>query len=260
MTIFGELFIEQRTMLEKPPKCIFCKKSSVNFTTKEHILPQSLGGGSWALLPQGMFCDPCQNRFGSVVEKHALNDYPFSFLRVFLGIPTKKRKSPWFKSWEGIIRSSFQNGLIEYEPAPQFRDAVNQNTKTVMRIIAEPQRPEMICRFLLKMGIEIVALNSPMFVFDRVFDPARKFALTGRKSDIQWWYVQNERVRDVECYIKKGYSESDCDRARLEIIEIGEGQFMFHFHFLYLNLLCPLTEQIIPEIPHNTFELRLFKV
>ena len=70
--------------------CIFCRTTNGPFTTREHILPESLGGNDWAILPEGMFCDSCQNRFGSHVEQLALGDYPFSFLRVFLGIPTKR--------------------------------------------------------------------------------------------------------------------------------------------------------------------------
>ena len=70
------------------PKCIFCKLTTGPFTTREHILPESLGGGDWAILPSGLLCDECQNRFGSSIEQQALIDYPFSFFRVFLGIPT----------------------------------------------------------------------------------------------------------------------------------------------------------------------------
>ena len=35
-------------------RCIFCKNSSARFTTREHILPESLGGGDWAVLPDGI--------------------------------------------------------------------------------------------------------------------------------------------------------------------------------------------------------------
>ncbi len=59
------------------------------FNTKEHILPDSLGGGDWAILPEGLFCDNCQNIFGSSIEQQALADYPFVNFRTLLGIPTK---------------------------------------------------------------------------------------------------------------------------------------------------------------------------
>ena len=95
------------------PKCIFCKSTTGMFTTREHILPESLGGGEWAILPNGLLCDECQNRFGSLIEQQALIDYPFSFFRVFLGIPTKKGKPPWFDSWEGIIKASLQPGTFK---------------------------------------------------------------------------------------------------------------------------------------------------
>ncbi len=81
-------------------KCLFCK-SEGPFTTREHVLPESLGGGEWAILPDGLFCDSCQNKFGSEIEQQALNDYPFSFFRVFSGIPTKKRKAHGLKVGKG---------------------------------------------------------------------------------------------------------------------------------------------------------------
>ncbi len=148
-----------RSAKERMGRCIFCKKDAMRFTTREHILPESLGGGDWAVLPGGLFCDECQNRFGSEVEQQALGDYPFSFLRVFLGVPTKKLKPPWFTSWEGTIRASLQPGTISYDPAPPFEKATVEGRKTVMRLLAQPLKPHMVCRFLLKMGIEVVAAD-----------------------------------------------------------------------------------------------------
>tara|TARA_R110002051_G_scaffold324494_1_gene422029 strand:+ start:989 stop:1147 length:159 start_codon:yes stop_codon:yes gene_type:complete len=44
------------------PKCIFCLiTNDKKFNTKEHIIPESLGSGDWAILPEGLFCDKCQN-------------------------------------------------------------------------------------------------------------------------------------------------------------------------------------------------------
>jgi len=92
-------------------RCIFCMTKTGPFSTREHVLPESLGGGDWAVLPDGLLCDSCQNKFGSEIEQQALGDYPFSFLRTFLGIPTKKGKAPWFESWEGIIRAFVRSSM-----------------------------------------------------------------------------------------------------------------------------------------------------
>ena len=109
------------------------------FSTREHILPESLGGGDWAILPPGLFCDSCQNRFGSSIEQQALGDYPFTFLRTFLCIPTKKRKAPWFDSLGGSgLRPVPPWQHFGYDPAPHFAPAFTDGSKTQMRLLASP--------------------------------------------------------------------------------------------------------------------------
>ena len=134
------------------------------------------------MLPDGLFCDSCQNRFGSEIEQQALGDYPFSFLRAFVGIPTKKGKAPWFSSWEGIIRASPDPGTIGYDPAPAFEKAACEGRKTLFVLPAHPLKPDMVCRFLLKMAIEVVASDNNQDVFYPKFDEARRFALTGQET------------------------------------------------------------------------------
>lgn len=242
-------------------RCVFCKDTSGRFETREHILPESLGGGCWAILPDGLFCDACQNRFGSNIEQQALGDYPFSFLRVFLGIPTKKGKAPWFKSWEGTIRASLGPGTFGFDPAPPFESATLDGSKTQIRLLAHPLKPEMICRFLLKMGIEVVAADSANDAFDRKFDAARQFALTGDRTH-QWWYLQNERMREAARFLAQGVSEREWfESLRLEVIRLDEGQEIFHLRLLYLEMFAPLTVNVQPDMGgFSEPEYRLFRV
>jgi hypothetical protein len=244
------------------PRCIFCKTSEDAFSTREHILPESLGGGEWALLSDGLFCDSCQNRFGSEIEQQALGDYPFSFLRVFLGIPTKKQKPPWFKSWEGTIRASPHPGQVGYDPAPCFEQATNENRKTQMRLVAHPVRPEMICRTLIKMGIEVVANDDPVEVFHERYDAARVFALEGRKLG-DWWYLQREDMEVASRFIAEGVSPAEWrDGVRLSISELEDHAEVFHLRLLYLDFLVPLEPRIqapsMVDMPEP--EYRLFVV
>ena len=143
-------------------KCIFCRSTHSGFNTREHILPESLGGGEWALLPAGLLCDRCQNRFGSHIEQQALADYPFLFFRVFLGVPTKKGSAPWLNSCEGTLRGNLHPGRVGYDPSDApFEAATVEGQKTQLRLIAHPQKPQFVCRPLLKMGLEVVANDDP---------------------------------------------------------------------------------------------------
>lgn len=242
-------------------KCIFCKSTKKPFTTHEHVLPESLGGGDWAILPEGLFCDSCQNIFGSEIEQQALGDYPFSFFRVFLSIPTKKSKAPWFESWEGKIRASFEPGTFGYDPAPAFEKATEEGKKSQIRLIAHPLRPNMICRFLLKMGIEVVAWDNSTDVFLSKFDEARGFSLTGKKSN-KWWYLQRENMSMASRYLTQGFNMDEwANSVKLSVVKLDGEQEMFHLSLLYLDLLVPLTSMITPEFEGlEEPEYRLFWV
>ena len=242
-------------------RCIFCKSTSAPCTTREHILPESLGGGEWALLPEGLFCDRCQNRFGSEVEQQALRDYPFSFLRVFTGIPTKKGKAPWFKSWEGTLRASLRPGTLGYDPASPFQHATASGTKTQIRLLAHPEKPLMVCRFLIKMGIEVVAADDAEDVFHAKFDIARELALTGKNTN-GWWYLQNERMTEASHFITMGVSASEwADNVLMEVVKLADEQEIFHLKLMYLDLFTPLTTAIQPDLEGlEEPEFRLFKV
>jgi len=239
-------------------RCVFCRVSGGSFTTREHILPESLGGGEWAVLPAGLFCDNCQSRFGSEVEQQALGDYPFSFLRVFLGIPTKKGKPPWFKSWEGTVRASPRPSTLGYDPNLPFEQALAEGRKSQIRLLAHPMKPQMVCRFLLKMGIEVVAADSPGDALDERFDIARNYALTGEKP-LRWWYLQQEDMSRASRWIACGVSAREWgEHVALEVVRLGQGEEVFHLRLLWLDVFTPLTGRVKPELdglPEPEFRL-----
>ena len=240
--------------------CIFCGTTTGPFTTREHILPESLGGGDWAILAPGLYCDGCQNHFGSTIEQQALADYPFSFFRVFLGIPTKKGKPPWTPTWEGTIRASLRPGTIGYDPSPPFQSVMESGTKTQLRLLAEPVRPEMICRTLLKIGLEVVANNNPEDAYHERYDAARAFARYGRK-DGAWWYLHHEDPDGANHYITRGVTSQEwTQNVQLATVEIGDGAEVLHLKLLYLDLFVPLEQRIQPpkeNLPAPEFRLFL---
>jgi hypothetical protein len=60
-------------------ECIFCRKSSDDSKSVEHIIPESLGGKEHALW-QSSVCDGCNNHFASKAEKKLLRQ-PY-FIRI----------------------------------------------------------------------------------------------------------------------------------------------------------------------------------
>jgi hypothetical protein len=243
------------------PQCIFCKTTHGPFNTREHILPESLGGGDWALLPADLFCDFCQNRFGSHVEQLALGDYPFSYLRVLLGIPTKKGKAPWVLTGEGTVRGSLLSGTVGYDPATPFEPAMARDMKSQFRLIAHPMRSKMICRMLLKMGLETLASDGSNDIWDERFDAARDFALTGR-DDLSWWYIQYEDMSKISALCKVMTAEDWTNGVELSITEPLEQAEVFCFLYLSHTFIVPLVPDTVPP-PREEFhepEYRIFTV
>ncbi len=233
-------------------KCIFCLTTDpLVFNTKEHILPESLGGGDWAILPDGLYCDSCQNKFGSTIEQQALGDYPFVNLRTILGIPTKKRKAPWFNYWEGNLHSAGEPGKIIFEPNKHFEEAFNSGRKTLTIIPAFSKKPEMTLRTLLKIGLETIAANDSETIFEERFNSARVYALTGEKN-YPWSYLQKEDDVLMMSYLKGETGEDH--HCFMDVHYEESGLVSLHLRVFYLEFIVPLIENVQFEKDTNLRE------
>ena len=243
---------DQYKVTSKIRKCIFCLTTDeTQFNTKEHILPESLGGEDWALLPDGLFCDSCQNKFGSTIEQQALADYPFVNMRTILGIPTKKKKAPWFNYWEGTIQAAGESGQIFYEPNNYFKKAFESGQKTLTIIPAMTKKPDMVLRTLLKIGLEVIAANDRDIVFEKRFDAAREFALTGNKK-YPWFYIQKEDTDLLNDYIQgKDWDDYHCF---MDVQYEENGLVVLHLRTYYLQFLVPLLENVILDPDNKSTE------
>lgn len=74
-------------------RCIFCKSNDRAFTSREHIVPESLGNTDH-LLPPGIVCDWCNNYFARKVESPILNSAFFTQARNRAVIPNKRNRVP----------------------------------------------------------------------------------------------------------------------------------------------------------------------
>lgn len=74
-------------------KCLFCKQSSTDTKSVEHVVPESLGNTKF-ILPLGYVCDKCNNYFAREVEKPFLELPELRLLRFQESIPNKKIKCP----------------------------------------------------------------------------------------------------------------------------------------------------------------------
>ncbi len=179
--------------------CIFCQ-SNGPFSTREHIIPESLGNDN--LILQGHICDSCQNYFGKEVEYYVLNKTPFATWRAMLGIRTKTGNLPRINmSQPNTIKGKLpdkhhhhDNGII-FESLPdgsnsikitsqQIVSEIENGSRSSFRFVMTPKVLCMIGRFLGKIGLELLCLDDPVTARDSCYDDIRTYARKGTTLDI----------------------------------------------------------------------------
>jgi hypothetical protein len=241
--------------------CIFCKKPAIS-SSVSHILPASLGGEKWACLPDGLVCRQCNQYFGEKVERLALNSYPFLPFRVSLGIPTRKGNAPVMSTHIGTIKGSLIPSLIGIDPAtPMIEEAIQTGKITQLRILAEPTEPISVCRMLVKMGLEVVANDSPDDALSSKFDSARTFARIPSRGT-KWWFVIYTNYKGLFSKFCNGISiEEWLNDVNLSVCQFDEFE-AFRLQLLDMIIFTPLDYRVLApdmrEFPEP--EYRLFEV
>lgn len=243
--------------------CILCKSSDGAYTTKEHVIPESLGGGDEVLLPMGLVCDQCQNYFGTKIEQSVLGDAPFHLIRTLLSLPTKKGRAPWFADpLEGRLEATGLPNQMFYDPPEQMREATDEGAKTQMRFSVRPRNPRLVCRFLLKMGIEVLAAHGKEVALLPKYDAARAFARSAAPGS-SWWYIEltPEDAMRRWLTIAQDLNEGEA-LAKAAIEEPEPGLEIFVFRLGPAVFMLPLVQNVLPaaEWAQNSAESRTYHV
>lgn len=191
-------------------RCIFCKKTSANSKSKEHIIPESLGNNSH-ILPSGIVCDSCNNYFSRKVEGPLLNSLYFRTLRSEEGIMSKRGRpaqvpsilAPGFYTMDLAISSDEKNDALDIV-LPHEKDwdiMVRHNKEQTGVKFYIPKCPDeppsgIMDRFLCKAAVEAFAMrliqkpdSLEEFIDDEQLDAIRNYARYGQ-SYKSWLYHQ----------------------------------------------------------------------
>ena len=168
---------------EKPRKnqCIFCLRKNTNFSSKEHTFPQSLGN-TLSILPRGWSCDDCNKNF-SLIEEKVSEMMPFTFLKVFLGVFTKKGRFQSSK-FSNIHISKNRPNLITVKSFvgeggfPQNVRKKNGGVVFNTPEVAKKTDYRLVARILIKAALGAIAIEKGRsYVLGEYFNDARNFAL-----------------------------------------------------------------------------------
>lgn len=221
-------------------RCIFCSQEATGGRRVEHIIPESLGGGDWCVLPPGIVCDFCNQYFGSKIEGFAAADFPLNMIRLMNGVVTKKRKWATLPHYRGLLEARPIPGTIGLEPASdEIEQRILNGQITQLRVLAETRSPALLCRMLLKIGIETIAYDNISDALSERYDAARQFARAPRNGS-QWWYLYHGDLAgglNIAADTKPiSTGIHDCGGGEVALIEIFD-----------LDFIVPMTANVIPD-------------
>lgn len=194
-------------------RCIFCKKSSDESNSVEHVIPESLGNKT-TILPKGAVCDSCNNYFASKVEKFVLDSDEFTQLRFNQLVKNKKGRVPKSKMFFGsqVVMATRNDKLSFSFDSEGFSKIENYlaNSGSEIRIPMRgaPANDHYVSRFLAKMALEAFAFRclkvddwNNYIVDHEQLDPIRKFARYPKTKEV--WTYSKRRIYDADYHKKE---------------------------------------------------------
>lgn len=188
-------------------QCLFCKESSDNSRSVEHVLPESLGNTT-ATLPPGVVCDTCNNYFARKVEAPFLNSAEITAFRFHQAIMNKRGRIP---PLEGMLDAAFPITAYRYPEGPisTWLDVPPEGIERILRNkrgsidfphLSETIDDRIMSRFLAKAAIEMLAFRLRDYpdgleylVDEEVLDPIRNY---GRYNKGELWPYSIRRIYD----------------------------------------------------------------
>lgn len=166
--------------------CLFCRRRDVDFTSVEHIFPESLGNKE-KLLPVGVVCDSCNHEVLAPLDAALCDFAPIAMMRAIYGIESKSGKRPTFKFDNGTLHSDRPGNVrlhldstkwqVDGLPAPPGHTSWSF---TAQRGDMTPKRLAKVHRALAKIAVECAWLDlGETRLLSSEFDRERNIVLNG---------------------------------------------------------------------------------
>jgi hypothetical protein len=185
-------------------RCIFCKQNSSSSTSREHIIPESLGNIEH-VLPPGVVCDKCNNYFARKIEKPLLDSDSFRYQRFENLIQNKRKRIPNAQAFHLESSSILEiqttaNGLnifLNEDDIFGFLDSTKDMRKGHLYIphITANQDEYTLSRFICKAALEYLASLSLL---------AMEFSEEPSVLDVD--IIDNEGLDPIRKYVRYGHS------------------------------------------------------
>jgi hypothetical protein len=250
--------------------CVFCKQSSNNSKSVEHIVPESLGNTRY-ILPKGIVCDKCNQYFAVKIEQHLLEIPFFKSSRHRLNIVSKKGEIPPDKGFSISPKSE-----VEFHKSKKGEKSVSFKETNAVKKIQSRNKVEVLIpvfakadhnnvylsKFLGKLAIEALALSSlekKLNLDDEVniecLEPLKKYVRASHKNEF-WPYYERILFTPEQGFLD---SENEFQRIIFSMKFIyTEEKFLFHQFLLFgteytIDLTNRTNETIFNWLSNNNF-------
>jgi hypothetical protein len=175
-----------RTMPEAQHRCIYCLATPphADFTSEEHVLPESLGNYEMVLAP-GHVCDSCNHGLLAQLDSDLLAFLPVAVLQVLFVPHSKSGKLPEAR-FQNLWMRKKRPGQIDFiaqdrSGLPQDREDLGDGWVSFTTLIRGNRfDPKALARSLYKVGLGAVALSQgDDHACDARYDAARQFLRGG---------------------------------------------------------------------------------
>ncbi|HWY38642.1 MAG TPA: HNH endonuclease [Bacteroidia bacterium] len=221
-------------------RCLFCKQSSGQSKSVEHIVPESLGNKEH-VLPVGVVCDQCNNYFAVKIEKKVLETEFFKNLRFRNGLESKKGRIP--PGIASFPKTRYHGAISFDDKESKTRINVDVNEETFKLIMsgeikqlyvpfnfAYPENNQAVSRMLGKIALEIFALrfieeqtSLNHLIDEEQLDPLRNYVRFNPKNENWIYHVRKIYQEDEQFYMVDGKSVDmvfECDYLATELFEL----------------------------------------
>lgn len=190
-------------------RCIFCKQNSDNSSSREHIVPESLGNEDH-ILPPGWVCDACNNYLSRKVEAPFMNSHYGKHSRFEMRIPSKRGRVPSVRGFHPQSMTQVEllfdkDGLSFFaadgEDETRFIKALRTQSRGTLYVptSGDTEQSYETSRFIGKLALEILAYRfmdvsgwNDELVEKHELDELRNYVRRGRPDFI--WPVNVRRI------------------------------------------------------------------
>jgi hypothetical protein len=210
---------EEKAAIGRERGCLICRQSDGGFSSREHILPESLGNSETArrsgpalVLDRGVVCDRCNNGVLAGLDEVLCDYFPIKARRTVLGVASKSSgKVPDTSHASGkLIHRDGQEPLLRFDTNGKFglhetgrsAESVHLHARMQGGRLLTPSYISKISRSLLKIGLELAWLENGEAVLDSQFDHVRD-AILGRPR--AGFVAQVKEVNPAANYVSSQY-------------------------------------------------------